>query len=54
MGKVERIDRDIHQDKIVVNKNGTMYLVPYVCDIIENINLEEGTITLEYIRGLLD
>ena len=54
MGKVERIDRDPHQDKIVVNKNGTMYLVPYVYDIINEINLKEGTITLQYIKGLLD
>ena len=54
MGKVERIDRDIHQDKIVVNKEDTLYLVPYVCDIIKTINLNEGTITLEYIKGLLD
>ena len=54
MGKVERIDRDVHQDKIIVNKDGTMYLVPYVCDIIKNINLKEGNITLEYIKGLLD
>lgn len=53
-GKVVRIDRDIHQDKIVVNKDDTLYLVPYVCDIIKNINLNEGTMTLEYIKGLLD
>ena len=54
MGKVEKIDRDIHQDKIIVNKDGTTYLVPYVYDIIENINLKDGTITLSYIKGLLD
>ena len=53
-GKVEKIKKDIYQDKIVVNKDGIMYMVPYVCDIIKNINLEEGTITLEYIKGLLD
>ena len=54
MGRVERIERESHQDKIVVNKDEKEYLVPYVCDIIKNINLEEGTITLEYIKGLLD
>ena len=53
-GKVEKIKKDIYQDKIVVNKDGIMYMVPYVCDIIKNINLEEGTITIEYIKGLLD
>lgn len=52
-GKVIRIENGI-QDKIVVNKNGTLYLVPYVCDIIKGINLEEGIITLNYIKGLLD
>ena len=53
-GKVTNIEHDRYQDKIVVNKDDTLYLVPYVCDIIKNINLEEGTITLEYIKGLLD
>lgn len=53
-GKIVRIDRDVYQDKIVVNNDDTMYLVPYVCDIIKSINLDEGTITLEYIKGLLD
>lgn len=53
-GYIEKIQRDTYQDKIVVNKDGIMYLVPYVCDIIKNINLKEGTITLEYIKGLLD
>lgn len=53
-GYIEKIQRDTYQDKIVVNKDGIMYLVPYVCDIIKNINLKEGTMTLEYIKGLLD
>lgn len=53
-GKIIRIDRDIHQDKIVVNQEGIEHLVPYVCDIIKSINLDEGTMTLEYIKGLLD
>ena len=53
-GKVVRIEKDLHQDKIVVNKEGIEYLVPYVCDIIRTINLNEGSITLEYIKGLLD
>ena len=53
-GKVVKIRHDLHQDKIIVNKEGTECLVPYVCDIIKNINLQEGKLTLEYIRGLLD
>lgn len=53
-GKITKIEHDQYQDKIVVNKEGILYLVPYVCDIIKTINLNEGTITLEYIKGLLD
>ena len=54
MGQITKIEHDQYQDKIIVNKEGTNYLVPYVYDIIKNINLKEGTITLEYIKGLLD
>lgn len=53
VGKVVRIEKG-PQDRIVVNKNDTLYLVPYVYDIIKQINLKEGTITLENIKGLLD
>lgn len=53
-GTITKIERDRFQDKIVVNNDGIIYLVPYVCDIIKTINLEEGTMTLEYIKGLLD
>lgn len=53
VGKVVRIEKG-PQNRIIVNKNGTLYLVPYVCDIIKQINLKEGTITLENIKGLLD
>lgn len=53
VGKVVRIEKG-PQDRIIVNKNDNLYLVPYVCDIIKQINLKEGTITLENIKGLLD
>ena len=54
VGKVVRVEKDLYQDKIVVNKGGKEYLVPNVCGIIKTINLKEGTITLEDIKGLLD
>jgi len=54
VGVVVKIEKDKHQDKIVVNKEGKDYLVPYVYDIIKSINLEERSITLEDIKGLLD
>lgn len=53
VGKVVRVEKG-PQDRIVVNKEGIEYLVPYVYDIIKNINLNEGTMTLENIKGLLD
>lgn len=53
VGVVKKLDRN-GQDKIVVNKNGILYYVPYVCDIIKNINLTDGFIEIEYIKGLLD
>ena len=53
-GTIVKIEKDKYQDKLIVNNNDTLYMVPYVCDIIKDINLKEGTITLEYIKGLLD
>ena len=54
VGKVEKIISDIHQDKIVVNKDGIEYLIPYVHDIIKTIDLKNHNMTIEYIKGLLD
>ena len=54
VGKIIRIEKDRYQDKIVVNKEGTTCLVPYVCDIIDKIDLNDGCIIIKYIKGLLD
>ena len=54
IGKVTRIIQDQYQDKIVVNKDEKEYFVPYVYDIIKKIDLKNKTITIEYIKGLLD
>lgn len=53
VGYVVRIEKGV-QNQIIVNKDGINYRIPYVHDIIKDINLEEGTITIEYIKGLLD
>ena len=53
VGKIIRIEKG-PQDRIVVNKEGKEYFVPYVCDIIKSINLEKGTMALIDIKGLLD
>ena len=54
VGKIVRIEKDRYQDKIVVNKEGTTCLVPYVCDIIDKIDIKGGYIIIKYIKGLLD
>ncbi len=54
VGVVSHYLHDKYQDKIVVNKNEKEYLVPVVCDIIEDINLKKGTISIKDIKGLLD
>lgn len=51
-GRVVRFEKDRYQDRIVVNKEGKEFLVPYVCDIIKEINLKERIIVLENIQGL--
>lgn len=53
-GVVAKIEKDRFQDKIVVNNEGKEYLVPYVCDIIKDINLNEKIITFEDIKGLFN
>ena len=53
VGTIKEYIKD-KQDKIVVNKDEKDYLVPFVYDIIENINLKERTISIKEIKGLLD
>ena len=54
IGIVKNYIKDKYQDKIIVNKNEKDYLVPFVYDIIENINLKNHTITIKKLDGLLD
>ena len=54
VGKVVKIKKDTLQKQLVVNKGEKEYLVPLVYGIIKNINLTEGTIEIEDIKGLLD
>lgn len=58
-GEVKGIIKKIEDYKtyklIVVNKDEIYYLIPYVSDIIENINFKEGImIVKEEIKGLFD
>ena len=54
VGIVKDYIKDKYQDKIIVNNREKDYLVPFVYDIIKNINLKERTISIEEIKGLLD
>ena len=54
IGQVKEYIEDKYQDKLIVNKNEKDYLVPFVYDIIENINFKKSTITIKNIKGLLD
>lgn len=53
-GKIIRIEKNQFQDKFVVNNEGKEYLVPYVCDIIKDINFKKKTITFLDIKGLFE
>ena len=54
IGQVVHYIKDKYQDRIVVNKRGKEYLVPFVYDIIEDINLEKKIISISEIDGLFE
>ena len=54
VGKVVKIKKDTLQKQLVVNKGEKEYLVPLVYGIIKSINLNDGNIVVEDIKGLLD
>ncbi len=53
VGIITGIKKDNYQKQLIVNKNEKEYLVPLVYGIIKNINLKEGTVVIEDIKGLL-
>ena len=54
VGVVKDYIKDNYQDRIVVNKEGKEYMLPFVYDIIEDIRLKEQYVVVKYIKGLLD
>lgn len=54
VGVVSNYLKDKYQDKIIVNRGENEYLVPFVCDIIESIDVEKRIISIRDIKGLLD
>lgn len=53
VGRVKRIEKYPHQDLIVVKKEEKDCLIPYVSDIIEEINFVDGYMSIKEIKGLI-
>ena len=53
IGKIKRIEKYPHQDLIVVKVKEKDCLIPYVSDIIEEVNLNERYIVIKDIKGLI-
>ena len=54
VGKIERIE-DYKTYKLIIVKNEEKnFIIPYVNDIIEQIDFKEKKIVIKYIKGLLD
>lgn len=53
VGEVIRLDVYPHQNLLVVKVGGKSCLIPYVSDIIEEVNFNEGYIAIKNIKGLI-
>lgn len=53
VGTIKRIEKNTYQDLLVVKTDKKDCLIPYVSDIIEEINFKEGYISIKDIKGLI-
>lgn len=53
IGIIDRIENYPHQDLIVVKSLQKEYLIPYVSDIINNIDIKEKKMVIKNIKGLI-
>ena len=53
IGNVKKIDKSGKQGLIVIKVNEKDCLIPYVSDIIEEINFKEGYLSIKDIKGLI-
>lgn len=53
-GEIKDIRYEKYQNKFIVNNDETNFLVPFVYDIIDDINLEKGSIIFQNIEGLFN
>ena len=51
---VQKIEKYPHQDIFVITNNDKRFLVPYVNEFIKEINLEEKTMVINNIKGLIE
>lgn len=54
LGTVVGVDSGGGQTRLVVERDGRRYLVPYVPQIVEGVDLEAATVTIRPLPGLLD
>lgn len=54
LGKITGLDLDPSQIRAIVRRENREFLVPWVPDIVRNVDLEEGVVTLDPPSGLLD
>jgi 16S rRNA processing protein RimM len=54
LGNVIGIDPGVGQDRLVVRRGRREFLVPYVPEIVRDVDLDRGVVVLDPPRGLLD
>lgn len=54
LGRVTGLDEGAEQSRIVVRRGGRDFLVPFVPEIVREVNLEKGTVVIDAPAGLLD
>jgi len=54
LGEVTGIDQGPGQRRLIVRRDRREFLVPYVPEIVVNVDLEAGTVTIDAPPGLLD
>jgi 16S rRNA processing protein RimM len=54
LGEVTGVDQGPGQTRLVVRRENREFLVPYVPEIVRDVNLDEGVVTLDAPPGLLD
>ena len=54
LGTITGLDLDPGQIRAIVRRGTREYLVPWVSEIVRNVDLDAGVVTLDPPRGLLD